>query len=178
MAGYDAREIIQTITAVERGKTLEQDGGWVVTNTLWLARRIPAVDALVAAQRRYVQATTRGVHDTAFTQLEFPSNQFYDPFYPEHAIVGLRVIAEMERLDGTVLSSNTVYEMERTARELRSAQSQYEAQQRRLTNSGARVLGGGPPKRTRMVTLQLAYLSIDTNVTDADVAIPAGYTKK
>jgi len=178
MAGQDAREIIQTVTAVERGKTLEQDGGWVVTNTLWLAPRIPAVNELVAAQRRYVQITTKGIYETAFTALEFPSNQFYDPFYPEHSLVGMRVIAEMEKLDGTVVSTLAVYELERTAKEFRSAQSQYEAQQRRLTRSGARVLGGGPPKRTRMVTLQLEYLSIDTNVTDADVAIPAGYKKK
>jgi len=176
--GYDTREVILTVTACERGKTLDEDGGWVVTNTIWLAPRIPAIDSLVAAQRRYVKTVTKGIYDTVFTDVEFPGNEFYDPFYPEHAVVGIHVIAETEKLDGTVLSSNTVYELARTAKEMKSAQSQYEAQQKRLTGSGARILGGGPPKRTRMVTMSIDYLSIDANVTDADVAIPAGFKKK
>jgi hypothetical protein len=175
--GYDTREVILTITACEGGKTLDENGGWVVTNTVWLAPRIPAIDNLVATQRRYVKTVTKGIYDTVFTDIEFPGNEFYDPFYPEHAIVGVHVIAETEKLDGTVLSSSTVYELARTAKEMKSAQSQYEAQQKRLTGSGARVLGGAPPQRTRMVTMTMTYLSLESNVSDSDVAVPASYVK-
>ncbi len=162
MAGYDAREVALTITAVERGKTLEQDGGWVVTSSVWVVPHIPAVDELVALQRRYVQVLTKGIYDTAFTALEFPGNEFYDPFSPEHGVVGLRVVAEIDKLDGTVLSSNTVYELERTAKEMKSF---------------ARAPDGAPPKRVPMVAMQLEYVSISTNVSDADLALPAGYKK-
>jgi len=178
IAGHAAREVVLTISACEAGKTLEKNGGWVVTSTLWLASRIAPLDELVAAQRQYVRAITKGVYDAVFTQVEFRANEHYDAHYPEHTIVGARVIAETEKLDGTVLSSNTVYEMERTADEMKSAQSHYEAQQKRLAQSGARILGGAPPKRTRLVTMSMDYVSIDFSVTEADVAVPPGYTLK
>src|SRR6185436_7826138 len=36
IAGYDAREVIMTITVREKGKTLEDSGGIVMTNDAWL----------------------------------------------------------------------------------------------------------------------------------------------
>lgn len=176
--GYDAHEVILTVTAVEAGKTLETDGGWVVTNTIWLGPRIPPLDDLVSALRRYARIVTKGVWENPFTQIEFPTVQFFEPGAPEHAVVGTHVVAEMDKLDGTVLWSVSVYEIERTAKEWKSAQDEYAAQQRRLAPSGIRVLGGSPPKRIRLVTLETEFQSLSSNVTEADVAIPAGFRKK
>ena len=178
MFGSDAREIVLTVTAVERGKTMEVDGGWVITSTIWLGSRMPLVDDLVSALRRYSAIVTKGVFDNPYTDIEFPMNEFFDPTNPEQTVVGARVVAEMGKLDGTVLANTSIYEMERTAKEWKGAQDHYTAQQRRLTAIGARVLGGPPPKRERIITLQTEIVGIDSNVTEADVAIPAGYKKK
>jgi hypothetical protein len=176
--GYEARQLVLTVTAIESGKALDADGGWVVTSTIWLGPRLQSLDALVTAMRRYSRIVTKGLYDTSFTQIELPMGQFIDPIYPEHAIVGSHVIDEMERLGGTVLASISDYEIERTAKEWKSAQDQYAAQHRRLAPTGVRVLGGGPPKRTRLVTIETEFLSLDSNVTDADVSIPTGFRKK
>jgi hypothetical protein len=84
----------------------------------------------------------------------------------------------MQRLSGTVLTSNTLYEMERTPAEYKRALSQYEAQQKRLTASGARVVGGAPPKRTRIITMEFELLKISSSADETDVAIPAGFAVK
>jgi hypothetical protein len=37
LIGHQTREVVLTITGREKGRTLEQGGGFVLTNTLWLA---------------------------------------------------------------------------------------------------------------------------------------------
>jgi hypothetical protein len=41
IAGYDTHETIATVTVREKGKTLEESGGLVMTSDLWLAPRVP-----------------------------------------------------------------------------------------------------------------------------------------
>ena len=46
IAGYDTHETIVTITVREKGKTLEESGGLVMTNDMWLGPKIPALKEL------------------------------------------------------------------------------------------------------------------------------------
>ena len=46
IAGYDARQVIMTLTIREKGKTLEESGGMVVTTDSWLGPEIPALKEL------------------------------------------------------------------------------------------------------------------------------------
>ena len=41
--GFDTHEAIMTITVREKGKTLEQSGGMVMTSDMWLAPKIAAM---------------------------------------------------------------------------------------------------------------------------------------
>ena len=44
LAGYDTREVIMTITVREKGKTLEDGGGFVMTADSWLGPQIAGVE--------------------------------------------------------------------------------------------------------------------------------------
>src|SRR5690606_26042456 len=54
--GFDAREVVMTITAREKGKTLEQSGGIVITSNTWLAPKMAAMNEVAEFDRRYAQA--------------------------------------------------------------------------------------------------------------------------
>ena len=53
IAGYDTHETIVTITVREKGKTLEDAGGVVMTNDIWLGPRIPAMKELADFDVKY-----------------------------------------------------------------------------------------------------------------------------
>lgn len=54
--GFDARRVILTITAHEKGKKLEQSGGAVLTNDMWMAPKIAAYNEVAEFERKYAQA--------------------------------------------------------------------------------------------------------------------------
>ena len=56
IAGYDAREVVMTITVREKGRTIEDSGGLVVTSDMWLGPEIPAMKELGEFELRYWKA--------------------------------------------------------------------------------------------------------------------------
>jgi len=164
VAELDTREILVTITAWERGKVLDESGGWVAASSVWLAARLAAVDDVVAAQRRYAVAIAARTFEPVFTPFEMEMSSLFHSRFPEEAAVAAKVMAEVGKLDGTVLSSVTTYGIVRNARDMKLLTS------RRPVD---------PPQKILMVTkMTLDYLSIDGVATDADVTIPAGFKQK
>ena len=53
LAGYDTREVVMTITVREKGKTLEENGGIVMTADSWLAPTIASMKELSDFEVRY-----------------------------------------------------------------------------------------------------------------------------
>ena len=53
IAGHDARQVIMTVTVREKGKTVEEGGGFVMTNDAWLGPELPALQELAEFDRRY-----------------------------------------------------------------------------------------------------------------------------
>src|SRR5579884_1967469 len=53
--GYDCREVVMTITVHEKGKTLEQSGGMVMTTHEWLTKKIDAMKEIADFDRRYAE---------------------------------------------------------------------------------------------------------------------------
>src|SRR5947209_19280679 len=53
--GFDTHQAVMTITVREKGKTLEQSGGLVVTSDMWLAPRIAAMNEVAEFDMRYAQ---------------------------------------------------------------------------------------------------------------------------
>ena len=53
--GFDTHQVIMTITLREKGKTLEQSGGLVMTSDMWLAPKIAAMKEIADFDLRYAQ---------------------------------------------------------------------------------------------------------------------------
>jgi hypothetical protein len=53
--GYDAKQVIASVTVKEKGKKVEQSGGLVLKADLWMAPRIAAVREHEEFERRYVK---------------------------------------------------------------------------------------------------------------------------
>jgi len=53
--GFDTREIVMTITLREKGKTLEQSGGMLLTSDIWMASRIAAMQEIADFDIRYAR---------------------------------------------------------------------------------------------------------------------------
>src|ERR1700722_1489684 len=51
--GFDTREVVMTITLREKGKTLEQGGGMVLTDDMWMAPKIAAMKEIAEFNQRY-----------------------------------------------------------------------------------------------------------------------------
>jgi hypothetical protein len=177
IAGYDTREVILTVAGREKGKTLEESGGFVLTNTMWLAPRITALDELYQFELRAAKAIYGA--DLAADMQQMAGMM---AAYPAFAEMARRMQAEGRKLQGTALSTSTVFEGVKSAEQMKAAGNQQsESGGGGLTGRlGRRLMGnrGEPQARSKVLTTTHELLSVGTSVTDVDVALPAGYKEK
>ena len=187
IAGHDCREVVSTLTMREKGKTLEQSGGMVITSNIWLAPRVPALQELVDFDVRYAQKL---MGPGGMAQLEQMMAAF--AMYPGLKEAMMRSAAEMEKLDGTALL--TLTKIESVASPEQTAQRQKAGgEDEAPASSGG--LGGflakkmmkkkvepppdpAAPNRQTFMTSSTEVLKIATEVAAADVAIPAGFRER
>jgi hypothetical protein len=178
IAGIDARQILVSVRAWDHTKAFDDNGGWVVTTDAWVGPSTPAIDRLVARQREYARTINTGVYDAVFTSVEMPNAGGLDPMFPELMPVAAKVLAEIGKLDGTVLASRTTYALARSAKEMVSALHAHQAMERAagkpVTTDASSVI----PRRERIATIVFEYLAIDYAVTNLDVEIPDGFVRK
>jgi hypothetical protein len=53
--GWETREEIASVTVHEKGKKLEESGGFVLTSDMWIGPRVPAMRELTEFERKFVQ---------------------------------------------------------------------------------------------------------------------------
>jgi hypothetical protein len=172
--GMDARQVILTITAHPKGQTLEQGGGFVMTNDMWLIPTRPEVQEIAEFTAKYAQAVygeALGIDPRQAVSMA--------ALIPALGTFAARMQEEAEKLDGTAIRSRTVFETVRSEAQMKEAQSQ---------NSGGGGIGGmlarrlagnrnNSPRSTVMTTTH-ELSSISTDVTDADVQIPEGFRER
>jgi hypothetical protein len=176
-AGHDTREVVVTITGREKGRTLEEGGGFVMTNTLWLAPRIAALDEQLAFEMKYVQA----VYGQAFVG-DMQQMAGMLALYPSFVTMASQLQDEQRKLDGTPLATTMVFESVRSAEQMQAAQSEQQSSGGGGIGGmlGRRLMGnrGAPEPRSMVLRTTSEMLSIDTTVADADVAIPANFRER
>jgi len=182
IAGYGTREVILTITGKEKGKSLEEGGGFVLTNTMWLAPRIAALDELMDFNLRYLKAITG---DEGAAQIQQLATAF--ALYPAVKPMMDKMREEGHRMQGTSLVNTVTFESVKSAADMKAAQSDTSN-----NNSGGGGIGGrlagrlmagrgggsssGP--RSNVFTTVRELMSVEVSVMEADVAIPAGFKEK
>lgn len=175
VAGYDAREVVMTITSHQQGKTLEEGGGSVMTTTMWLGPRIPALDEIRDFDMKYVKAVMGDDGAAAMQQLAMVFAMFASakPMME-------KLETEGRKLDGTPLQSTMVMESVKSAEAMKAApdtQSAGGGVGGMLAKRMMRGSGSGQARSTVLTTTH-EMLTVATSAADGDVAIPAGFKEK
>jgi hypothetical protein len=177
IAGYDTKNTIVTVTVREKGKTLEDAGGMVMTNDMWLGPQIPSLKEIADFDMRYwkqlqgPQAAAISAEQMAMVLAMFPMvSKAMD-----------RMAKDGDKLAGTPLESTMTFEAIKSADQVTREQS---AQQQ----SGGGGLGGllakkmikkeEPKARSTIFTTRHEILEVATSVAPADLAIPADFKEK
>jgi hypothetical protein len=181
IAGHQTREVVVTITGVQPGKTLEQGGGMVLTNALWLAPKIAAVDDIRAFELRYFKAIV-GEEGAAVMQQMTMLFALFGNMKPAMD----QLMVEGRKLQGTPLASTLTMETVRSPEQAKAAGNPDQARGGGGGLGGmlSRRLGGGrggasdnSPRQTTFTNIR-ETLTVAPSATAEDVAVPAGLKEK
>jgi hypothetical protein len=186
--GFDTHEVVLTITMRQKGQTLEQGGGMVLTADSWLAPRIAAMKEIADFDVRYAQKVFGPMVAGASAEDMAAAAALYPLMAPALA----RMRTEGTKMDGTPIS--TVLTLD----SVKSADQIAQESQAQSSDSGSKptgvsgMLGGFAKKmadkkmnsgdankaRATVMTSTNDVLKIVTDVSATDVAVPAGFKEK
>jgi len=177
IVGYSTHETIVTVTVREKGKTLEEGGGMVMTSDVWLAPRIPELKELSDFDMKYWKALQEG---TGIPTISPEQMAQIMAMYPLFSRAAERMQKDGDKLNGTSLD---------TTMTLEAVKSPDQTQQQQQSSGGGGIGGMLARKmmkkndspRSKILTSEHQYLEISKSVDTADLAIPAGFkdvTKK
>jgi len=191
VAGYDCREVLSTVTLRPKGQTIDQGGGLVLSTSMWLAPKVPAMQEIMEFERRYAEKL---MGPAMIAKAQEMATVF--AMYPGMGEAMRRAQEEAAKMDGTPLL--TVTKVETVAGAEQAAQrDQAEKQEEETAPTGLGGLGGlmgkkfmkkkaeepkpqgqGASNRTTVMTSTTEYLRIADAATATDVAIPAGFRER
>jgi len=183
--GFDCREVIMTVTAREKGKTIEEAGGMVMTSHIWMAPAIPETREIADFMMRYYRAlmgpdALAGAADQMAVALAM---------YPGMKDMMGKVQAESGKMDGTAILTESTMETV-------SNPEQAAAEERKEPESGGvtsmRGIGGmlgrklarkkeepaSQKNRSTIFTTTNELIKVSTSVASSDLVIPAGFKEK
>jgi hypothetical protein len=186
--GFDTTQTVVTITVREKGKTLDQSGGLVMTNDLWLAANAPSTKDLVDFDMRYAQKLYGPTVVGASAQDMAMALAMYPQMKP--ALDKMR--AEGTKVEGTAILTEIKMESvpPGTANTTAAAVPAPEEPKKRGLGGmlgGLKKMaeeaeknnsGNAKPSRAIIMTTSVEMLKLTTDVDAASVALPAGFTEK
>ena len=188
ISGLATREVVMTVTVREKGKTLQESGGFVTTTNMWLADKTPGMEEIVEFERRYAE------------KLLGPA--LFDPqqmaaamaMYPMMSEAIERMEQEKVNMNGTPMLTVTRFEVVADAA---TAKAEAEKKQEEPAPTGLGGLGArlarraldrnkqestdaaaNQPGRATVMTFQQEVLKMDRTVAEADVTVPAGFRER
>jgi hypothetical protein len=191
ISGYDCREVVMIITAHEKGKTLEEGGGMVMTTHSWLGPNIPALKEIAEFDQRYAKAMALAFNmGDAAEQMAMAS-----AMYPGMKDMIGKMQVESVNMEGAQILTEMAMESVKTAAQMSQEQKQASDDSGGGSITSVRGLGGllgkglgkkkpaesdpnKPANRSTIFTMNHELLKIATSVADSDVAIPAGFKEK
>jgi len=179
LAGYDTREVIITITVREKGKTLEDSGGIVMTMDEWLGPQIPALKELAEFEIKYWKAL-QGSETMGLSAEQLSAVM---AMYPMVKPAMERMQKEAPKLQGTPLASTTT--VEGVPSKEAAAQQTSSEQPKSVGGLGGLIARKMAKKddsatgnRATIFTAEHEFQEIQTSVAADDVGIPAGFKQK
>jgi hypothetical protein len=187
MNGFDTHEVVMTITMREKGKTLEQGGGLVLTSDMWMAPKIAAMNEIAAFDLRYAQKLYGPMVAGASPEEMAAALALYPMMAPAMALMR----TEGAKMDGTAIMTTVTMDGVKSADQLAAEQKDREGDSKPSASGGIGGLVGGlarraaqkkmegdPKSRATVMTITNEVLKVVTDVAPADVAVPAGFAQK
>jgi hypothetical protein len=183
--GFDCREVIMTVTTRQKGKTLEQGGGMVMTSNIWLAPEIAAMKEIADFDMRYWQKLNLPNMGANAEQMAAAL-----AMYPGMKDMMAKMQTQQVNMQGTAILTVTTMESVASAEQAAAAEKKQDDQggggigaMRGLGGLiGRKIVGkkdeGAPKTRATIMTTNHELLKIATSASDADTAIPAGFKEK
>ena len=192
ISGFDCRQVIVTITVHEKGKSLEQAGGMVMTSDMWLAPRVPGMKEIADFDLRFAKKMA----ETAVPSAEQLAQAF--AMYPGLKDAMLKMQNEKVNMDGTPIETVMTVQTVQTKEQAAAAKKE----EGQGGGSPAGAIGGmlgrfgkkkeepkpaegdaknaSPDTDTRVtfMTVTNTVLSVSPSVSPDDVAIPAAFKLK
>jgi hypothetical protein len=185
--GFDAHQTIMTITVREKGKTLEQGGGMVMTSDMWLAPKIAAMKEVTDFDMRYAQK----MYGTMISGVSAEQMAAAMAMYPMMKDALGKMSAEGGKVEGTPVQTTTTMDAVKSADQIaEEAKSGGNDDKSAASGGVSGVLGGFAKKmaqkkaaggddankdRATVMTVTNEVLKVVTDVSAADVAVPAGF---
>ena len=191
--GYDCREVVMVVAVHEKGKTLEQDGGMVMTSHMWLTSPMPELKEIAEFRQRY-SAEMMGPSVPAVNAEQMAMAM---ALYPEMKNMIGKMETEKVNMEGAQILTEMVMETVRTAEQMSEERTQQQKDPpSNITSIGGigGMLGrklarkkeekkeepgsGQASNRVTIMTTNHELLKVSTSVSSADLSIPAGFKEK
>ena len=188
--GFNTKQTVMTITVREKGKTLNDAGGMVMTTDMWLATNVPSTDDIAAFDMKYAQklygpsvVSGASAQDMAMAMAMYPQIK---PALDKMAKEGTKV-------EGTAILTEMKMEAvpPGTANQTAEALAKPEAQPEQKKGRFGGLMSGlkkaaeaakqsesgsqKPAQRSIIMTTSVEMLKVTPDVTADVVAIPAGF---
>jgi hypothetical protein len=190
--GFSTSQSVMTITVREKGKTLQQSGGMVLTSDIWLTPSVPALKEIADFHMKYAQKLY-GPSITGASPQDMASAM---AMYPMMKPALEKMAAEGSKMQGMPILTTTTMDAVKSAEEVAAEKQQASETKAAPTSSAPTGVGGliggfgrrmaqkktaddtaaaGPRDRANVMTTTSEVLKVATTVAAEDVAIPAGF---
>jgi hypothetical protein len=182
--GYNTHEAVMTITMREKGKTLEEGGGLVLTSDMWMGPKIAAMKEIPEFEQRY----WRKLQGSAMPGASAEDMAAAMAMYPMMKDAIGKMNTENVKLDGTPIQTTTTIDAVKSAADMAAAQQSGDEAKPAPSGGLGGMLGGLAKKklekkdegdaksnRSTFMTSTSELIKVTTDVAAADVAVPAGF---
>jgi hypothetical protein len=183
IAGHEAAQWIMRISVYPKGSNMMQSGGLGIVNETWLAAEVPELEEIAAFDLRYAQKMAE-VFGFDPGRMKASAEQMAQMMAAHPGLVQAiqKMREESAKLEGTPLATILSINLIRSADQVAKAEksdSEVSGISGFLAKKLMKKASGDPtsPKQALMTTT-IETLKIATDVTPADVALPAGYQQK
>ena len=182
--GYDTHDVVMTITMREKGKTLEESGGLVLTSDIWMGPKIAAMTEIPEFELRY----WRQLQGPAMPGASAEDMAAAMAMYPMMKDAIAKMNTENVKLDGTPIQTTTTIDAVKSAADMAAAEQSGDEAKPAPSGGLGGMLGGFAKKklekknegdaksnRSTFMTSTSELIKVTTDVAAADVAVPAGF---
>jgi hypothetical protein len=184
--GFDTKKSVMTITVREKGKTLNESGGLVMTTDMWMTPNAPSTKDLAEFDRKYAEKLYGPMVVGASAQDLAMAMAMYPQMKP--ALDKMR--AEGGKLQGTPILTDMRMESVPPGTANATSAALPAPEEPKKKGFGGMLGGlkkmaeeaqkneGAKPQRAIILTTSVEMLKLTTDVDAASVAMPAGFTEK